>query len=127
MTRIDEARLRQDPVLAALDPELDSVRNVNSPADYRSARSLPAPEVTVGLAGPLAEAGGPVGPFTVRAATVAGAADAARLAFGRSATPVLTAVVLNGDRVTSDGETPLATGDIVVFSSSADLPADTGG
>src|SRR5580700_2978726 len=56
VTRIDEARLRRDPLLAAFDPELDSARNVNSPADYRAARALPPPEVTVGVADPLATA-----------------------------------------------------------------------
>ncbi len=34
VTRLDEAALRADPVLAALDPGLDSVVNVNSPHDY---------------------------------------------------------------------------------------------
>jgi molybdopterin-guanine dinucleotide biosynthesis protein A len=118
VTRIDEARLRRDPVLAAFDPELDSVRNVNSPADYRAARSLPAPEVSVEIAGPLAEAGPPAGPLTVRAATVRGAADAAGLAFGWPVT-----AALNGDQIATDGETPLAAGDVVVFS----LPAGAGG
>src|SRR6202012_5544763 len=56
VSRIDEARPRVGPVLAAFDPELESVRNVNSPADYRAARWLPAPELTVGVAGPLARA-----------------------------------------------------------------------
>ncbi len=116
VTRIDEARLRRDPVLATFDPELDSVRNVNSPADYRAARSLPAPEVTVEIAVPLAGAGRPAGPLTVRAATVRGAADAVGLAFGWPAT----AAAVNGDQLATDGETPLATGDIVVFSLSAD-------
>jgi molybdenum cofactor guanylyltransferase len=31
---LDDAALKQDPVLAALDPDLDSVLNVNTPADY---------------------------------------------------------------------------------------------
>ncbi|MBO0821921.1 MAG: molybdenum cofactor guanylyltransferase, partial [Nocardiopsaceae bacterium] len=42
--RLDEAALREDPALAALDPDLDSVVNVNTPAEYRAARSRPAPE-----------------------------------------------------------------------------------
>jgi molybdenum cofactor guanylyltransferase len=119
VTRIDEARLRRDPLLAAFDPELESVRNVNSPADYRAARRLPAPEVTVGVAGPLERACLRPGPVTVRAATVRGAADAAGLAPGR---PAIAAV--NGDWITTDGETPLATGDNVVFTFSADFSAD---
>ncbi|MGH3584995.1 MAG: molybdenum cofactor guanylyltransferase, partial [Pseudonocardia sp.] len=36
--RLDDAALLADPVLAAADPELDSVVNVNSPDDYRTAR-----------------------------------------------------------------------------------------
>src|SRR5262249_47042762 len=60
--RLDDAALRQDPVLAALDPDLDSVLNVNEPADYRAARARPAPEVTVQLFGVLAKGGGTSGP-----------------------------------------------------------------
>jgi molybdenum cofactor guanylyltransferase len=119
VTTIDEARLRRDPLLAAFDPDLDSVRNVNSPADYRAARARPAPEVTVGVADPLAAAAGhtgPTGPRTIRAATLRAAADAVGLTFGRPATTVVATAVLNGDPVTSDGETPLATGDVVIFS-----------
>ena len=41
--RLDEAALRADPVLAALDPDLDSLLNVNTPADYAVARARPAP------------------------------------------------------------------------------------
>jgi len=122
VTTIDEARLRRDPLLAAFDPELDSVRNVNSPADYRAARARPAPEVTVGVADPLAAAAGhagPTGPCTVRAATLRAAADAAGLTFGRPGGPAVTTVVLNGDQVASDGETPLATGDVVIFALAA--------
>ncbi|MGD0702227.1 MAG: molybdenum cofactor guanylyltransferase [Trebonia sp.] len=118
VTRIGEARLRRDPVLAALDPALDSVRNVNSPADYLAARSLPAPEVAVAITGPAAASRLRDGPLTVRAATVRGAADAVGLAFGWPAS-----AVVNGDWVTSDGDTPLATGDIVAFS----LPGDASG
>src|SRR5437773_612183 len=47
VTRLDEAALRADPVLAALDPGLDSLVNLNEPADYRAARARPAPEVTL--------------------------------------------------------------------------------
>src|SRR5207237_616260 len=35
---LDDAALKRDPVLAALDPDLDSVLNVNTPADYAAAR-----------------------------------------------------------------------------------------
>ena len=113
--RLDEAALRDDPVLAALDPGLDSVINVNEPADYQQARARPAPEVTIQRFGPLAD--GHRGPEQVRAATVAGAVDAAGLTLGRHVV-----AALNGDQITRDGQTPLAAGDTVFF-----LSADAGG
>jgi molybdopterin-guanine dinucleotide biosynthesis protein A len=115
VTRLDEAALRADPVLAALDPDLDSVVNINEPADYQAARARPAPEVTVQRFGTLAD--GHRGPRQVRAATVAGAAAAAGLELGRHVV-----AALNGDQITRDGEVPLATGDTVFF-----LAADAGG
>jgi len=113
--RLDEAALRADPVLAALDPDLDSVVNINEPADYAAARSRPAPAVTIQRFGALAD--GHRGPQQIRAATVGGAAAAAGLAFGRHVV-----AALNGDQITRDGETPLAAGDCVSF-----LSADAGG
>jgi molybdenum cofactor guanylyltransferase len=112
---LDEAALRADPVLAALDPTLESVVNVNEPADYQAARAQPAPEVTVQRFGVLAD--GRRGPEQVRAATLAEAATAAGVALGRHVT-----AALNGDQITRDGQTPLATGDTVFF-----LSADAGG
>jgi molybdenum cofactor guanylyltransferase len=103
VSRLDEAALRADPVLAALDPCLDSVVNINDPAGYREARARPAPRVTI-------ELDGQGGPQTVRAATIAAAAAAAGLAPARRVI-----AVLNGVQLTSDGETPLATGDTVLF------------
>jgi molybdenum cofactor guanylyltransferase len=115
VSRLDESALRADPVLAALDPDLDSVININEPADYRAARARPAPEVTIQRFGALAD--GRRGPQPVRAATVAGAAAAAGLTLDRHIV-----AVLNGDRISSDGQTPLATGDTVFF-----LSAGAGG
>jgi len=115
VTRLDEAALRADPVLAALDPGLDSVVNVNSPADYQAARERPAPEVTVQRFGTLAD--GHRGPQQVRAATVAAAAAATGLALDGHVV-----AALNGDQITRDGEMPLAAGDTVFF-----LAADAGG
>jgi len=115
--RLDEAALRQDPVLAALDPDLDSVVNVNERADYDAARARPAPEVSVRLFGVLARGSGDRGPLAVRAATVGGAAGAVGLAFDRHVT-----AALNGDQITRDPEVPLATGDTVFF-----MSADAGG
>jgi molybdopterin-guanine dinucleotide biosynthesis protein A len=65
---LDDAALKRDPVLAALDPDLDSVLNVNTPADYAAARARPAPEVTVQLFGTSRKAVMPAGPHVVRAA-----------------------------------------------------------
>jgi molybdenum cofactor guanylyltransferase len=113
--RMDEAALRADPVLAALDPALDSVVNVNEPADYQAARDQPAPEISIQSFGSLAD--GHRGPQPARAATVAEAAAAAGVAFDGHVV-----AALNGDQLTRDGETPLATGDTVFF-----LSADAGG
>jgi molybdenum cofactor guanylyltransferase len=114
---LDDAALKQDPVLGALDPDLDSVLNVNTLADYQAARARPAPEVTFQLFGTLAKAGGQSGPHAVRAATVGAAAGALGLLLDRHVT-----AALNGDQITRDSETPLATGDTVLF-----LSADAGG
>ena len=113
--------------------------NVNEPADYTAARARLAPEVTVRLFGALARdsaardsaardraesagsagSAGPGGhgPRTIRAATIAEAADAVGLAVGRHVT-----AALNGDQITRDGLTPLAAGDTVFF-----MSADAGG
>jgi molybdenum cofactor guanylyltransferase len=115
--RLNEAALRQDPMLAAFDPDLDSVVNVNEPTDYEAARARPAPEVTVQLFGVLAQGSGGRGPQGIRAATVGGAADAVGLAFDRHVT-----AALNGDQITRDPQVPLAVGDTVFF-----MSADAGG
>jgi molybdopterin-guanine dinucleotide biosynthesis protein A len=115
--RLDDAELLTDPVLAALDPDLDSVLNVNTPDDYQAARVRPAPQVTVQLFGALVKAGRPAGPQAVRAATVQAAADMVGLPFGRHVT-----AALNGDQITRDPLAPLAFGDTVFF-----MSADAGG
>jgi molybdenum cofactor guanylyltransferase len=115
VSRLDDAALRADPVLAALDPDLDSVLNVNEPADYQAARARPAPQITIQRFGTLAD--GHRGPEQARAATVAGAAAAAGLALDGHIV-----AALNGDQITRDGQTPLAAGDTVFF-----LAADAGG
>ena len=120
VSRLDDAALTADPLLAALDPGLDSVVNVNEPGDYAAARARPAPGVTVQLFGALARAsagGDGHAPRAVRAATIAGAAGAVGLDFDRHVT-----AALNGDQITRDGLTPLATGDTVFF-----MSADAGG
>jgi molybdopterin-guanine dinucleotide biosynthesis protein A len=114
---LDDATLKQDPVLAALDPDLDSVVNVNTPADYEAARARPAPNVTVQLFGALAMGTAASGPHAVRAATVGAAASAVGLSLDRHVS-----AALNGDQITRDSQTPLAAGDAVFF-----LSADAGG
>jgi molybdenum cofactor guanylyltransferase len=116
VSRLDESALLDDELLAALDPGLDSVVNVNEPDDYRTARGKPAPEVTIQRFGVLAD--GHRKPRTVNAATVAEAAAAAGVDF----TGGHVTAALNGDQITRDGQVPLAAGDTVFF-----LSADAGG
>lgn len=117
VARLDDSTLLQDPVLGALDPDLDSVFNVNTLADYQDARARPAPEVSVQLFGALARGGRSPSLQAVRAATVAAAASAVGLTFDRHVT-----AALNGDQITRDPQTPLANGDLVYF-----ISADAGG
>jgi molybdopterin-guanine dinucleotide biosynthesis protein A len=116
VSRLDDATLLADRVLAALDPDLDSVLNVNTLADYQAARRRPAPEVTVELSGALLAAGQPGCPQKVRAATVGAAAAAAGLPSGH------VSAAINDDLVTCDPEAPLVAGDAVFF-----IPAGAGG
>jgi len=118
VVRLEDGALRHDPVLGALDPDLDSVVNVNTLRDYEQARARPAPEVTVQLFGALASGGNGPAPRAVRAATVAGAASAVGLTFDRFVT-----AALGGDQITRDPATPLAAGDLVYFMS-ADAGAE---
>ncbi|MEO7196067.1 MAG: hypothetical protein ABIZ05_14860, partial [Pseudonocardiaceae bacterium] len=108
--RLDDAALLADPELAAADPALDSVINVNSPEDYRTARCHPAPRVTVRCHGALA-GNGHLGQRTVHAATLSGAAAAVGLVLDRQVS-----AVLNGDQLSPDGDVPLVSGDTITFS-----------
>jgi molybdopterin-guanine dinucleotide biosynthesis protein A len=102
--RLEAADLLGDPALAAADPQLASLVNVNAPADYALARARPAPGITVVAPGTTTSA-------QVRAATVGQAAAAAGVA------PVPgVAVTVNGARGDGDPQTPLVDGDIVGFS-----------
>jgi molybdenum cofactor guanylyltransferase len=116
--QLDDAALLADRRLAAVDPDLDSVVNVNEPDDYRTARERPPPEVVVQRYGVLAtSAGGARGPRTIRAASVGSAAEQVGLALDGH---VLAAV--NGDQIRGDGRLPLLAGDTVAF-----ISADAGG
>jgi molybdenum cofactor guanylyltransferase len=93
--------LLADPAVAAGDPALASLRNLNRPEDYRAARALGAPRVTVRLRTAVAPSARTV---CVCAATVAGAMAELGLPGG--------AVDVDLDGVTvSDGMTPLVDGD----------------
>jgi molybdopterin-guanine dinucleotide biosynthesis protein A len=87
VARLDDAALLDDADLAACDPRLDSVLNVNTPEDYAAARDREPPEVVVGT-------------DVVRAATAAGLGIP------------LDRLVLDGQPVT-DGRLPLVAGDRV--------------
>jgi molybdenum cofactor guanylyltransferase len=115
--RLDAAALLEDPALAALDPHLDSVLNLNEPADYDAARTRPAPEVTVQRFGALRRLGNGAAPAVMRAATLGEAAAASGLTLDEHVV-----AALNGDQITRDPEAPLTTGDTVSF-----LAADAGG
>jgi molybdenum cofactor guanylyltransferase len=116
--RLDADALLGDPALAALDPELDSVLNLNEPGDYEAARARPAPEVTVRVFGALRRAANASGdPALLPAATLAEAATAIGLALDGHVV-----AALNGDEIVRDPETPLVAGDAVSF-----LAADAGG
>jgi molybdenum cofactor guanylyltransferase len=116
--RLDADALLADPALAALDPDLDSVLNLNEPSDYDAARARPAPEVTVRVFGALRRLS-TVGrdPALVAAATVGEAAAASGLSLDEHVV-----AALNGDQITRDPQAPLVAGDGVSF-----LAADAGG
>jgi molybdopterin-guanine dinucleotide biosynthesis protein A len=74
--RIAEETLRSDPVLARLDPRLDSLTNVNTPAEYAAALARPQPAVRLHDGGRArtaraATAGGLPGPVVASGDTVA--------------------------------------------------------
>ena len=93
VTVLDDAALRADPAVARLDPELESLTNVNTPAEYAAARARPPAPVVVERAGVRR---------TVRAATLAEAGPGS-------------AVLLNGEPVAPDPLLPLVAGDTLVL------------
>jgi molybdopterin-guanine dinucleotide biosynthesis protein A len=111
--RVDDAALLADPLLALVDPALDSVVNVNTPDEYQAARRRLPPQVTVQTSGALTtNCRGE--PQTIRAATLSGAAAAVGLVLhGRLI------ATLNGEVIGHDGDVPLATGDTIAFGADA--------
>ena len=112
----DDSALLADPGVAAADPALDSVQNVNTPEEYERARARPAPDVTVECFGALARVDRR-GPRTVAAATLGEAAVAVDVALDRHVV-----AAINGDHIVRDARLPLVVGDTVAF-----LSADAGG
>ena len=106
--RLDDATLLADRRLAAADPELASVLNLNEPADVEAARARPAPEVTVERLGARPARA------SVRAATLGAAAATAGLELGEHVV-----IALNGDPIARDPELPLAAGDTVALLAAA--------
>lgn len=106
-----------DARLALVDPDLDSVVNLNEPEEYQVARDRPAAEVVVERFGVLATAGGGRGRRTVRATTIASAAEQVGLVLDGHIV-----AALNGDQIRGDGRVPLMAGDVVSF-----ISADAGG
>jgi molybdopterin-guanine dinucleotide biosynthesis protein A len=114
--QLDEQHLLGDSRLAAADPDLLSLLNVNDPDEYERARRRAAPSVTVQRFGTLAPPGDRR-PLSVRAASLGAAAQAAGVTLDRHVV-----AALNGDQISRDAELPLAAGDRVAF-----LAADAGG
>jgi molybdenum cofactor guanylyltransferase len=114
--RLGDADLLGDRRLASADPQLASLINLNEPADYAAARARPAPGVVIERFGVLRPPGARA-PLPANAATLAGAAAAAGLQLDGHVV-----AALNGDRISSDPEAPLAEGDTVLF-----MSADSGG
>lgn len=102
--------------LARLDPRLQSVHNLNEPADYVRAHALPGPEVLVERLGTLAPPSGERWE-TVRAWNLGGAAAAVGLTLDEHVV-----AALNGEEISPELELPLAAGDTVAL-----VGADTGG
>ena len=91
-------RCAPTPPSPALDPELESLTNVNTPAEYAAARARPPAPVVVERAGVRR---------TVRAATLAEA--------GPGSGAPRSSVVLNGEPVAPDPLLPLVAGDTLVL------------
>jgi len=114
--RVGEQELLADPLLAAADPDLRSVDNINDPEEYARAHAAAPPTIEVRCFGTLARSGGHDG-RAITAATLDGAARAVGISLDRQVV-----AALNGERITRDGHTPLVDGDQVSL-----LSADAGG
>jgi molybdenum cofactor guanylyltransferase len=114
--RLSDADILRDRFVARLDADLESVSNLNEPADYQRAHALAPPDIEVERFGTLAPRSS-ARRQTVQAWTLGGAASAIGLGLDEH---VIAA--LNGDQITRDPQLPLAAGDTVAF-----MAADAGG
>ncbi len=114
--RLSDEELLDGSRLARLDPSLDSVLNLNEPADYEAALARPLPAVRIQRFGALRRAA-PDGPSEVHAATLGQAASAAGIELDEHVV-----AALNGDQISRDPDLPLSSGDLIAF-----LAADAGG
>ncbi len=111
--RLDRAGLLASAGVAAGDPELESVVNLNDPAAYAAARARPAPVIAVSWRGAPAgtlETDGGRPDAAVRAATLGGLARAVGLVLDDRV-----GLALNGRPAAPDSELPLERGDAVAF------------
>lgn len=103
VTQLGAAQLLDDRAVAAFDPALDSLTNINEQHEYDAARALPPPAVTIDL-----DDGGPE--VAMRAATLAVALSAAGFALAGDML-----ATINGE-LAADPQEPLVTGDLVALS-----------
>ena len=106
---LDDAAMLRDGALAAGDPGLDSVRNLNEPSDYAAAHAQPAPEIEVRCLGTLA-INGAQDVQCLPAWTLGQLADTIGLVMDERV-----GATLNGDQIATDRQLPLAAGDTVDF------------
>jgi molybdenum cofactor guanylyltransferase len=101
--------LLANPYLAHLDPELTSVRNINTPEEYEQALAEPQPEVTIHLHGTWSDQGRNRS-AEINAANLGEAAKIMRV-------PLSAAILLtvNAERVQREPLTPLVRGDSVAL------------
>ena len=103
--RLSADDLLGDPLVALLDPRLESLRNVNDRTQYHKAYNVSGPKVSVGWS-----AGSSLRKERVCAWSLGEAAAAVGIAAGAKV-----AARLNGEKVLGDPKLPLVAGDAVLF------------
>jgi molybdenum cofactor guanylyltransferase len=102
---LDETILLATPGLGEVDPELEALRNVNTPVEYDVARAVEPPRVTIEVSGARCGRSGDAR-IEARASRLEEAVAAAGLTLDG-----LVAAAINGTQIVSDPWYPLATGD----------------